>query len=144
MSVNVGLIAGHGMNAANLPVIWRYLRDPYVCKLLIATNPEEVDMEVCRHPKAIIIKWDGENRHDMIARQNNNMLEVMREEKYCARANWYMICEDDGMPCDNYFEVLQRKIYSYPVIATGRCFNLDGSRYWDIARNPDPNVWGKP
>jgi len=144
MSAIVGIVAGRGIFGYNIPVFWRYLRDRSVLKLFIAVDSNKpLDDQICSHHKTQLVQWEGADTHDNLAVQRNNMLDLIhqyihprpRDNSPVKLPDWVIIGDDDGLPSDNYFQILDKNLYSYPVIATGKLQNLDGQRYWDIANH---------
>lgn len=134
--VVVGIVAGLGLNGITIPVLWRYLRDPYVARVFVAVGPNK-ENEWIDHPKLQLVEWRGEDSHSNLARQRNRMLDYMSAEE---PAQWYMLGDNDGMPDEEYFDELLFNDYDYPAVLTGRLLNLDGARYWDVAISRPPDI----
>lgn len=143
--VYVGIIAGKGIQQHVPIVLWRYLRDPYVKKVFVAIPEEKpfLDMEIWEHSKFIKVDWIGVDSHSNLAAQRNHMFDLMHGHYH---VDWYMQADDDGLPGDHYFDLLEAEnnvLYSVPILLTGRLINLDGQRYWDVAQwhhDEDPPV----
>jgi hypothetical protein len=132
-----GLLAGRGVYKMAETVIQRCVDDPLVQAVWVLTakdrvgNPKFMMQDKIWH----INDWIGEDSHNKTGLNR----ERMRAEIYgrlsedCFSGVKYIWCgDDDALPAPDYFEKLEQIEYDYPVLLTGKTFNMDGRRWYDF------------
>jgi hypothetical protein len=88
-----------------------------------------------KYPKVQHINsWHGPDSHDFTGLNRERIrgiisvaLANMREP-----VEWIWFGDDDALPAKDYFAVLSKIHYDFPVLMTGKTLNLDGRRWYDI------------
>jgi hypothetical protein len=135
----VGLLAGKGVYDMAEKVIRAVVASPLVKGVWVLTPEGRFkDALFLNGPKiAHIDHWTGEDSHNKTGVNR----EVMRKCMYASLhgfsqlmsgIKWIVIGDEDGLPAPHYFEELVKMEYDYPVLLTGKTFNEDGSRFYDI------------
>lgn len=135
-----GILAGTGVYQMAERVIQRYLNDPLVQAVWVLTPNERfrshgfMAHEKIRH----INEWAGEDSHEKTGINREIMRRQIYENMFLvgdagSPADWVIIGDEDGLPAPDYFEKLDKIEYDYPVLLTGKTFNANGARWFDIS-----------
>jgi hypothetical protein len=134
-----GILAGTGVYQMAERVIQRYINDPLVEVVWVLTPKDRfrnrgfMMQDKIRH----INSWEGEDSHSKTGINRERMRCRMYENTFLvgdagATAEWFIIGDEDGLPAPDYFAKLDKIKYDYPVLLTGKTFNADGARWFDI------------
>ena len=132
-----GLLAGRGVYKMAETVIQRCVDDPLVQAVWVLTakdrvgNPKFMMRDKIWH----INSWVGEDSHNKTGLNRERMRAEIYgrlSEECFAQVRYIWLGDDDALPAPDYFEKLMQIEYDYPVLVTGKTFNLDGDRWFDI------------
>jgi hypothetical protein len=131
-----GLLAGRGVYKMAERVIQRCVDDPLIQAVWVLTakdrvgNPKFMMQDKIWH----INSWVGEDSHNKTGlnreRIRSEIYGRLSEDRFSG-VKWIWCGDDDGLPALDYFEKLAEIEYAYPVLLTGKTFNMDGSRWYD-------------
>lgn len=133
MKVVAALLAGHGIYEMCAQVLVRLVCDDLIERVYVYTPPGRVSplFENKMNPKITVIEnWIGEDSHNATAVNREALRQIVKE--HSPDADWYWFGDDDALPCPGYFEELDAWHFPEPVLITGKTYNLDGRRWYDI------------
>jgi len=133
----VGILAGTGLFDMAERVVAKIASAPEVGRVWLLTpqNRYRDPQFFKKYPKIEHINsWYGPDSHDYTALNRERIRNAIA--LYLANkpepVEWIWFGDEDALPADDYFEVLSRISYDFPVLMTGKTNNLDGRRWFDI------------
>ena len=133
MKIVAALLAGTGVYEMAERIIQRLVDDPLVERLYVRF-PEDRHggQDVLFGEKVFCINgWRGEDSHDKTGINREEMRSLIYSN-WSGKADWAWFGDEDAMPAHDYFQVLSELHYDEPVLLTGKTFNTDGRRWYDI------------
>jgi len=133
----VGILAGTGIFEMAERVVGKIVSAPEVAKVWLLTprNRYRNTALFKTYPKIEHINsWIGPDSHDATALNRERIREAIAFylNNYAEPVEWIWFGDEDALPADDYFEVLSKIHYDFPVLMTGKTNNLDGRRWYDI------------
>jgi hypothetical protein len=135
----VAMLAGKGLYKMAEKVLLKIARAPQVQGIWILAPKHKIRNEgLLKSLPGIhhINSWEGPDSHDATGINRERLrlaiqahAENMRPGPY---PDWIWFGDDDALPADNFFDELEQIRYDYPVLLTGKTFNADGQRWYDI------------
>jgi hypothetical protein len=132
-----GLLAGTGVYGMAEHIIRRCVSDPLVEAVWVLTPEGRFKSKefMCQDKMRHINSWVGEDSHNKTGINRERIRSEIREnlgDERFKRVKWIWIGDDDAFPAMDYFEKLDKMEYEYPVLLTGKTFNADQTRFYDI------------
>ena len=135
-----GLLAGRWIPRQTERIIQRCVDDPLI-KAVFVLTPKDMFPGTCKDLLADkkvwhINSWVGQDSHNKTGINRERLRSMIRHHMDFDPVRWenvkyIWLGDDDAMPAPDYFEKLAEIEYEYPVLLTGKTFNLDGIRWYD-------------
>lgn len=127
-----GCLAGKGVYEMAEQVITYFLDSSYVAKVYVLTPFNRFRcVEFFDHPKIVHLnRWDGMDSHDKTGLNRERIRRAIKNGNH--NADWVWMGDEDALPCPGYLQYLEYLKWCRPVLLTGKTFNSDGTRWYDI------------
>jgi hypothetical protein len=136
--IYVAILAGTGLTAMSERVVTKIVLAPQVTKVWILT-PRNRYLHAnffIRSPKLVHINsWEGPDSHDATGRNRERLrcaIQLYIQNQLPPYPEWIWFGDEDALPADDFFEQLELIRYQGPVLLSGRTFNSDGKRWYDV------------
>jgi hypothetical protein len=133
----VGILAGRGIFTMAERVVGKIASAPEVGRVWVLTPQNRFQSAAFfkKYPKVEHINsWHGPDSHDYTGLNRERIrgiisvaLANMREP-----VEWIWFGDDDALPANDYFALLSKIHYDFPVLMTGKTKNMNGQRWYDI------------
>jgi hypothetical protein len=146
-----GFLAGLGLYDDSLRIIQECV-DSYYVEAVYVLTPKGRHGELPYTDKLHHInRWIGEDSHDKTGINREQIRKLIELDLAAGRytspidLEWVWMGDEDAMPAPDFFEVLSTLHYDKPTLLTGKTFNADGQRWFDICGyNSHGMAYGHP
>jgi len=133
----VGILAGTGLFDMGERVVAKIAAAPEGGKVWVLTpqNRFRSPRFFAEHPKVHHINsWSGPDSHDFTALNRERLRAIISLAlvNLAEPVEWIWFGDEDALPADDYFLQLAALHSEEPVLLTGKTFNADGRRWYDI------------